>query len=150
MLAAGTLDVVGDVPEPFTIRSPSAAVNGLLGTALGDDDIAALLEPIGFGCTHREGDDASSVTVPTNRPDVRPAPPGIDDVAEEVARTYGYSRIERHQPTLARARRADRPPAGAPAVRQVLVGLGAPRPGRRGSSTTRTTGGSAWCGQAVG
>ena len=39
------------------------------------------------------------VVVPTNRPDVRPAPFGIDDVIEEVARTFGYSNVPRHTPT---------------------------------------------------
>jgi len=63
--------------------------------------------------------------VPTNRPDVRPAPYGIDDVIEEVARTFGYSNIPPHTPTwpqpghltaLQRSRRL---------VKSVLGGLGA-------------------------
>jgi phenylalanyl-tRNA synthetase beta chain len=63
--------------------------------------------------------------VPTNRPDVRPAPYGIDDVIEEVARTFGYANIPRHTPTwpqpghltsLQRARRL---------VKSVLCGIGA-------------------------
>ncbi len=37
--------------------------------------------------------------VPTNRPDVRPAPYGIDDVIEEIARTFGYVNVPRHTPT---------------------------------------------------
>ncbi len=36
---------------------------------------------------------SSRVTVPTFRPDIRPAPMGEADIAEEVARTYGYARI---------------------------------------------------------
>jgi phenylalanyl-tRNA synthetase beta chain len=85
--------------------------------------MAALLEPIGFGC---EPDGATVVvTVPTNRPDVRPAPYGIDDVIEEVGRTYGYAKLPRRQPswpqpgaltTYQRERRR---------VRDVLCGLGA-------------------------
>ncbi len=63
--------------------------------------------------------------MPTNRPDVRPAPYGIDDVIEEVARTFGYANIPPHTPTwpqpghltaLQRSRRL---------VKQVLGGLGA-------------------------
>ena len=65
-----------------------------------------------------------TVLVPTNRPDVRREPYGVDDVIEEIARTFGYSRIPRHTPTwpqpggltsLQRSRRA---------VKDVLVGLG--------------------------
>ena len=39
------------------------------------------------------------MTVPTYRPDIRPAPMGEADIAEEVARTYGYSRIARRTPS---------------------------------------------------
>jgi phenylalanyl-tRNA synthetase beta chain len=39
------------------------------------------------------------VTVPTYRPDIRPDPMGEADIAEEVARTYGYERIVRRTPS---------------------------------------------------
>ncbi len=114
VVATGTLDVRGALGERTTIRLRTDAVNGLLGTALGTGDIAGLLVPIGFECTP-EGDDALSVLVPSNRPDVRPAPHGVADLAEEVARTHGYATIARDPAHLARARRADRDPAGPPA-----------------------------------
>ena len=41
----------------------------------------------------------STVVVPTNRPDVRREPYGVDDVIEEIARTFGYSNVPRHVPT---------------------------------------------------
>ena len=65
------------------------------------------------------------VTVPTNRPDVRTAPFGIDDVIEEVARTFGYSNVPRHTPTwpqpggLTACKRSRR------RVKDVLCGIGA-------------------------
>ena len=53
--------------------------------------MAGLLGPIGFGCEPRRAGRLAEVTVPTIRPDVAGAH-GVDDVIEEVARTYGYSR----------------------------------------------------------
>jgi phenylalanyl-tRNA synthetase beta chain len=130
----GTLDVRGEVPEPFSLAVPIARVQRQIGVALTGGDIAALLDPIGF-TTRAEDASASegrapdgecvTVLVPTNRPDVRPAPYGIDDVIEEVARMFGYANIPRHTPTwpqpghlttLQRSRRL---------AKSVLVGIGA-------------------------
>ena len=44
----GLLDVRGDVPEPFTLDVPIARVQRQIGVALTGDEIAALLDPIGF------------------------------------------------------------------------------------------------------
>ncbi|HEX3946851.1 MAG TPA: phenylalanine--tRNA ligase subunit beta, partial [Acidimicrobiales bacterium] len=106
-VVSGALDVRGEVPEPLTLSVPVGRVNAILGTELDDDAVGRLLEPLGFGAEpvgsglDGPGPDGPvlSVTVPTNRPDVRPAPYGIDDVIEEVARTYGYSRLPRRQPS---------------------------------------------------
>jgi phenylalanyl-tRNA synthetase beta chain len=126
LVAAGTLDVRGEVPEAVVVPVSVGALNALLGTQLSTEAVVGLLEPLGFACTRSaEGDDALSVAAPTNRPDIRPAPDGVADVAEEVARTFGYSRIERHQPSWPEpggltARQRDRR-----SVREVLFGLGA-------------------------
>jgi phenylalanyl-tRNA synthetase beta chain len=124
----GTLDIRGDVPEPFALRLPIARVQRQIGVPLSGGEIAALLDPIGFATQlerDHQGDDHLTVVVPTNRPDVRPAPYGIDDVIEEVARMFGYANIPRHAPTwpqpghltsLQRSRRL---------VKSVLCGLGA-------------------------
>jgi phenylalanyl-tRNA synthetase beta chain len=124
----GTLDVRGNVPEPFELSVPIARVQRQIGVPLTRDRIAGLLEPIGFAIRPGPVDDQAAtltVLVPTNRPDVRPAPYGIDDVIEEVARTFGYANIPRHTPTwpqpghltsLQRARRL---------VKSVLCGIGA-------------------------
>jgi phenylalanyl-tRNA synthetase beta chain len=88
------------------------------------------MEEVGVG--HAGGPGASGfgqeslvVEVPTNRPDVRAEPFGVDDVIEEIARTFGYSNVPRHMPTwpqpgglttLQRSRRL---------ARDVLCGLGA-------------------------
>jgi len=124
VVAAGTLDVRGELGGRTTLSLSASSVNALLGTALSRDEVAGFLQPLGFAC-EPEGDDALAVTVPSNRPDVRPAPQGVADLCEEVARVFGYSRIKRTQPTWTE-------PGGLTAfqrdrrrVREVLVGLGA-------------------------
>ncbi|HUC05642.1 MAG TPA: phenylalanine--tRNA ligase subunit beta [Acidimicrobiales bacterium] len=118
------LDLRADVPEPFVLEVPIARVRRQIGVPLGAEEMAALIEPVGFACAVDGAGETLSVTVPTNRPDVRPAPYGVDDVIEEVARLYGYSRVPRHTPTwpqpgsltdLQRSRRA---------VKEVMCGLG--------------------------
>jgi phenylalanyl-tRNA synthetase beta chain len=124
VVARGTLDVRGALPERITISLRADAVNGLLGTELTVGDIAGLLDPIGFACTP-EGSAALTVAVPSNRPDVRPAPQGVADLAEEVARTYGYARIARRQPTWAQPGGLNELQRERRRVKEVLVGLGA-------------------------
>jgi phenylalanyl-tRNA synthetase beta chain len=120
----GILDVRGSVPEPFALEVPIARVQRQIGVALSPGDIAALLDPIGFS-TRAGAGDRVTVVVPTNRPDVRPAPYGIDDVIEEIARMFGYVNVPRHTPTwpqpghltsLQRSRRL---------AKRVLCGVGA-------------------------
>ncbi len=135
--ADGMLDVRGDVPEPFVLSVPVARVHSQIGVALGRDEIARLIEPTGFRIMEEVGAPSGAaatgfglaggditVMVPTNRPDVRPEPYGVDDVIEEIARTFGYSRIPRRVPTwpqpggltaLQRSRRS---------VKDILLGLG--------------------------
>jgi phenylalanyl-tRNA synthetase beta chain len=102
-VADGMLDVRGDVPQPFEIDLPIDRVQRQIGVALSRQDISDLIAPIGFtapaGDSGDSDDGVLKVVVPTNRPDVRPAPYGIDDVIEEVARTFGYSNVPRHTPT---------------------------------------------------
>jgi phenylalanyl-tRNA synthetase beta chain len=137
-VADGMLDVRGNVPEPFVVSVPLARVHRQIGVELSAEDVARLIEPIGFrvmeevGAGLAGGPGASGfgpeslvVEVPTNRPDVRPEPFGVDDVIEEIARTFGYSNVPRHVPTwpqpggltaLQRSRRR---------AKDVLCGLGA-------------------------
>ena len=122
-LAPGVLDVERDAPRPFGVTVPVSRVNAVLGTTLSGEEVAALIEPIGFGCEPRRGE--VGVTVPTDRPDVRREPHGVDDVIEEIGRIYGYSRLPRRQPAWPE-------PGGLTArqrerrlVREVLCGLGA-------------------------
>ena len=90
----------------------------LLGVELDARTVGDLLAPLGFGVTG--ADDALEVSVPAHRLDVTvPA-----DVAEEVARAYGYERIEGRLPYAALPPfRAD-PSAGRNIARRVLAGMG--------------------------
>jgi phenylalanyl-tRNA synthetase beta chain len=94
-------------------------VNRILGTDLKRDDVARLIDPIGFTVS---GDDPESLTValPTWRPDSTEE----IDVVEEVGRHYGYENIPKLVPqsplhghlTPVQQRRRQ--------LRSVLVGLG--------------------------
>lgn len=98
--AVGELDVRGDVPVSFDVRLPVAKVNSLLGTSLISTDVADLIAPIGFSCSSDARDSSVlNVVVPTDRPDVRPAPFGVVDIIEEVARVYGYANLPRRVPS---------------------------------------------------
>ena len=91
----------------------------IIGVELTRDDVAALLDPIGFTVT---GDDPEALTValPTWRPDST----AEIDVIEEVARHYGYENVPKRVPlsplhghlSVAQQRRRK--------IREVLLGLG--------------------------
>jgi phenylalanyl-tRNA synthetase beta chain len=124
-VADGILDVRGDVPEPFVVAVPVERVHRQIGVELSGEEIARLIGPIGFTVLEPGGDGVLEVMIPTNRPDVRFEPFGVDDVIEEIARTFGYSKVPRRTPTwpqpggltpLQRNRRL---------VKDVLCGLGA-------------------------
>jgi phenylalanyl-tRNA synthetase beta chain len=121
--APGVLDVRGDVPVPLTVGVAIARVNSVLGTDFSADEVASLIEPIGFGC--EPAGPLVTVTVPTERPDVRPAPHGVDDIIEEVGRVYGYSRLPRRQPAWPEPGGLTVRQRERRAVREVLCGLGA-------------------------
>ena len=125
-LADGALDVVGDVPTPLEVAVRPSRVNGLLGTSHTATDIAGLLEPLGMGARPTGGDDDPvEVVVPTFRPDIRPAPMGEADLAEEVARTYGYARLPRRSPAWPQPGRLTHRQRERRRLKDVLCGLGA-------------------------
>jgi phenylalanyl-tRNA synthetase beta chain len=125
-LADGVLDVVGDVPTPLDVAVRPSRVNGLLGTAHTAADIAGLLAPLGMGARPTGGDDDPvEVVVPTFRPDIRPAPMGEADLAEEVARTYGYARLPRRHPAWPQPGRLTPYQRERRRIKDVLCGLGA-------------------------
>jgi phenylalanyl-tRNA synthetase beta chain len=69
--------------------------------------------------------DPVDVVVPTFRPDIRPAPMGEADLAEEVARTHGYARLPRRHPAWPQPGRLTRYQRERRVLKDVLCGLGA-------------------------
>jgi phenylalanyl-tRNA synthetase beta chain len=118
VLAPGTVDERGRLPDRGPVRVRTDRVNAYLGTALADGDIRALLEPIGFAVKPGEG--VQDVIVPSFRPDTVTE----TDVIEEVARHHGYSRIPRTVPPAVHAGGLTARQAARRELRQVLVGLG--------------------------
>jgi phenylalanyl-tRNA synthetase beta chain len=124
-VASGIIDVRGDVPEPVELAVRPHHINDLLGTMFTADDIAGLLAPLGIEARPQAGDDGSLwVTVPTYRPDIRPAPVGEADIAEEVARTYGYARIQRRTPSWPQPGRLTDFQKDRRRLKDIMAGLG--------------------------
>lgn len=117
-LHPGELHTTGELPPRVQVHVRTDRVNRLLGTDLTGSQVAALLDPIGFGSEPVEHD--LLVTVPTWRPDS-----SIEvDVIEEVARHHGYSRLTSTVPVSPHtgeltARQRDRR-----LLRDALVGAG--------------------------
>ncbi len=85
---AGAVDVHPRPVAPRRIAARCARINGLLGTDLSHEEIAAIFTRLGFEVSDFHAG-SILVTVPTRRPDIE----GEADLAEEVARLYGYNRI---------------------------------------------------------
>ena len=92
----GVIDVLNYVPQPRTIRMDPERVNALLGTDISPVDMYQYLERVNIVTEKKDFPNGpADVIVPSWRGDVE----GIADLAEEVARFYGYNKIP---PTLMR------------------------------------------------
>ncbi len=79
----GTIDVLGKAIETTTIELRPEKINALLGTDIPEDFMVGTLRELGFGVEGR------TITVPSWREDCKLSA----DIAEEVARFWGYDRI---------------------------------------------------------
>ena len=79
----GVIDILNYVPQPTTLKLRADKINELLGTDVEAAEMVRILKKLDFQV---EGDD---VTVPSWRGDVV----HYSDLAEEVARFYGYNNI---------------------------------------------------------
>lgn len=80
----GVIDVVAVEPKPFTLPLEPERINALLGTDIDRDFMVKTLKKLDFEL------DGDTIIVPSFRSDIEQTA----DVAEEVARFYGYGRIE--------------------------------------------------------
>ncbi len=90
-IAPGLVDAYPLPPvDPIISLSP-ADVRRILGINLSPEEIAALLERLGFTC--RTTENAVLVQTPPHRLDISEGSMGKADLLEEIARIYGYERI---------------------------------------------------------
>ena len=79
----GTIDVVPNAFEQKTVKLEPKKINALLGTDVSEDEMRRILLSLGFTL------DGDTINVPSWRGDVE----HYSDIAEEVARFYGYNNI---------------------------------------------------------
>ena len=79
----GVIDLLNYIPQPVTLPLEPARINALLGTEISEAEMVEYLR--------REQVEVKDgmIQVPSWRPDLR----GMADIAEEVARFYGYNEI---------------------------------------------------------
>ena len=79
----GTIDILNFVPQPKQLKLRADKINALLGTDIDAAEMCRILQELGFGV------DGDIITVPSWRGDEE----HYSDLAEEVARFYGYNQI---------------------------------------------------------
>ena len=79
----GIIDILNYVPQPRVLTLEPDRINALLGTDVAEEEMVRILRSLDFQVEGHE------VTVPSWRGDVI----GMADLAEEVARFYGYNNI---------------------------------------------------------
>jgi len=88
-IAAGMLDAYPGREEPVWVTLRPSRVNHLLGTAIPAEEMKDILMRLGF-IVEPQGHNAYRVLVPDHRRDVSRE----EDLVEEIARLYGYDKIE--------------------------------------------------------
>ncbi|MBI4213351.1 MAG: phenylalanine--tRNA ligase subunit beta [Chloroflexi bacterium] len=91
--ASGLLDLRAAPAAPRSVSFAAADIAGLIGATYPDDQIATILDRLGFEV--RRGDGRFEAQVPSWRGDVE----GTADIAEEIARVSGYDAIPTVLPT---------------------------------------------------
>jgi len=79
----GVIDVLNSVPQPTVLPLEPEKINALLGTDVPEQEMIRILKKLDFGVEN------GMVSVPSWRGDVK----AMADLAEEVARFYGYNNI---------------------------------------------------------
>jgi phenylalanyl-tRNA synthetase beta chain len=118
-VAAGVVDNDPETPAPRVVEVDLARAERLLGISLNGGEVTRLLTPLEFS-VDQPGDGRVRVTVPSHRLDVVLA----EDVAEEVARAYGYDKIPGRLPEPVLPSYRPDPSEPRHRVRRILAGLG--------------------------
>ena len=83
------LDVAGTTPDSISVPVRTSRISMLLGRDFSSEEIRNLLTPIGFDVENTDSQDVQLVKIPSFRPDTETE----TDIAEEVARHYGYGKL---------------------------------------------------------
>jgi len=119
-VASGIVDNDPDPKPSIVVRGSVARAERLLGIPVTVEGMAELLRPLEFEVVADGQPDRYAVTVPPHRLDVS-APA---DVAEEIARSFGYEQIAGRLPFAALPSYRPDPSESRHQVRRVLAGLG--------------------------
>ncbi len=92
-VVGGIIDVYPVKREDVTVVCTASKINGLLGTSLSPEEMKKILDKIELSTT--VDGDTLTVVAPSFRQDIH----RMCDVAEEVARFYGYDQIETTLPS---------------------------------------------------
>ena len=114
------LDAKGDLPEDPPVPVRTSRISMLLGRDFESEEIRDLLVPIGFDVATTDNEDVQLVTVPSFRPDTETE----TDIAEEVARHYGYSALGTTVPRSPDAGHLTTAQKFRRAIRQIMIGTG--------------------------
>jgi phenylalanyl-tRNA synthetase beta chain len=117
--AKDIIDVYPSPAEPVLIDLDTRALNIRLGTDFSSDEIARILGSVAFEI-HSSKEEYMAVSVPSFRVDVtRP-----EDLSEEVARLWGYNRIQTTYPLVpAKGRPLDPVILTRGTIRRILCGF---------------------------
>ena len=120
-VSAGVVVAEGTHKTAAPVEVRTNRVNAILNTSLSTDEIARLLEPIGYTSEPVPGtDDRLTVSIPTWRPDST-----LEiDVIEEVGRHHGYDKSRLRVPVPIQVGRLTPAQIGRRRIRRALLGAG--------------------------
>ena len=114
------LDVAGTTPDSISVPVRTSRISMLLGREFSSEEIRNLLTPIGFDVENTDSQDVQLVTIPSFRPDTETE----TDIAEEVARHYGYGKLGATVPRSPDAGHLSPQQKLRRMIRQVMTGAG--------------------------
>jgi phenylalanyl-tRNA synthetase beta chain len=114
------LDVTGTTPDTISVPVRTSRISMLLGRDFSSEEIHDLLTPIGFEVENADSQDVQLVTIPSFRPDTETE----TDIAEEVARHYGYGKLGATVPRSPDAGHLSPQQKLRRVIRQVMTGAG--------------------------